>query len=159
MVSSNSRYDKYTRGEAGGDLSPQELHGLELFRDKCATCHTEPLFTDHSYRNNGLSVDPGLNDSGRAKITHNANYLQKFKVPSLRNVALSGPYMHDGRINNLDGVLEHYRTGITPSPTLDSTLTSGITMSDQDKLDIISFLQTLTDTTFTHDVRFKEPNQ
>lgn len=157
MVSDNSRYDKYIRGENGGALTAQELHGLQLFRDKCAACHKEPLFTDYSYRNNGLSVDPSLNDSGRAHITGSPDDMYKFRVPSLRNIDLTRPYMHDGRFSTLDAVLEHYRTGIVQSPTLDPLLSNGIDMTDTDKADIISFLQTLTDTSFVKDQRFSEP--
>lgn len=157
MVSANSKYDKYVRGESGGTLTQQELHGLSLFREKCTACHTEPLFTDNSFRNNGLSLDPSLNDSGRIRITNDPLDRYKFKVPSLRNIALSEPYMHDGRFTTLDGVLEHYRTGIYQWPNVDTLLKNGISMSDQDKDDIISFLKTLSDETFTHDTRFSEP--
>jgi cytochrome c peroxidase len=158
MVSYNSRYDKYIRGEAGGTLTGQELNGLSLFRSKCESCHKEPLFSDYSFHNNGLSPDPNLKDSGRMHITGNPADLYKFKVPSLRNVELSRPYMHDGRFNTLDAAVEHYRTDIYHSPTLDTLLTNGISMSDQDKQDIISFLLTLTDTTYVHDSRFSDPN-
>ena len=157
MVSSNSKYDHYVRGEAGGTLSPQELHGMQLFNDKCATCHQPPLFTDFSYRNNGLSPDAILKDSGRAHITGLPGDIRKFKVPSLRNVELSRPYMHDGRFITLDAAVEHYRTDIMVSPTLDPLLTSGIVMTDADKQDIISFLKTLTDMEFVKDKRFFEP--
>lgn len=159
MVSDNSRYDKYMRGDADGSLTTQELHGLQVFRDKCASCHKEPLFTDLSYRNNGLTVNPSLNDSGRFRITLDPDDWHKFKVPSLRNVALTAPYMHDGRFTTLDAVVEHYRTGIYQSPTLDTALTNGISMTDSDKADVISFLQTLTDTSFVHDSRFAQPQQ
>ena len=157
MVSSDSRYDKYTRNEDGATLTEQELRGLSTFREKCGTCHKEPLFSDFSFRNNGLTPAMGMNDSGRAHITRNAADLYKFKVPSLRNVALTFPYMHDGRFETLEAVIEHYRTGITPSATLDPSLTAGISMTDMDKQDIISFLKTLTDTTFTKDKRFADP--
>lgn len=157
MISSGSKYDKYVRGEDGGSMTEQELKGLALFREKCASCHKEPLFTDFSYRNNGLTVSTVYNDSGRAMITKRAGDMYKFKVPSLRNVALSRPYMHDGRFNTLEEVIDHYRTGIHQSPTLDSTLQAGITLTDQDKKDIISFLNTLTDNDFIKDQRFSEP--
>jgi cytochrome c peroxidase len=157
MVSADSKYDKHMRGEAGGEMTTQELHGLELFRTQCAGCHKEPLFTDYSYRNNGLTIDPSLNDSGRAHITGLVEDRHKFMVPSLRNVELTRPYMHDGRFNTLDAAIEHYRTGITLSSTLDPMLTTGIAMSDGDKADITAFLKTLTDKTFTTDKRFAEP--
>lgn len=157
MVSNHSRYDKYIAGDVSAAFTQQEIHGLSLFREKCATCHKEPLLSDFSYRNNGLFVDPGLNDSGRARITGDPNDMHKFKVPSLRNVDLTRPYMHDGRFQTLDAAVEHYRTDITPSATLDTLLTNGIQMTDNDKADIISFLKTLTDTTFTKDKRFSQP--
>lgn len=156
MVSANSRYDKYIRGENGGSLTTQEMNGLTLFRQKCAACHTEPLFTDFSYRNNGLVPDVVLQDSGRALFTHSPDDKYKFKVPSLRNVELSRPYMHDGRFNTLDAAVEHYRTDIFVSLTLDPILSDGIVMTDGEKSDIVSFLKTLTDTTFTKDKRFSE---
>ena len=157
MVSANSRYDHYARGESGANFTNSELNGLTLFRQKCASCHVEPLFTDFSYRNNGLMMDPGYNDSGRARITGLPEDYCKFKIPSLRNVAITEPYMHDGRFTTLDAVLEHYRTGITSSATLDPQLATGISMTDAEKGDIIAFLQTLTDTTYTHDPRFSDP--
>lgn len=156
MVSSNSRYDKHIRGEQGGEFNAQEIQGLSLFRDKCATCHKEPLFTDHSYRNNGLAPDPYLLDSGRAAITASPDDRFKFMVPSLRNVTLTRPYMHDGRFTTLDAVLEHYRTGIVISTTLDPALTGSIQMTDQQKEDLIAFLKTLADETFVRDKRFAE---
>lgn len=157
MISDNSKYDKYMRGETGGAFTTQELNGLNLFRQKCASCHQEPMFTDFSFRNNGLIPDAQLNDTGRAHITGDPNDIYKFRVPSLRNVALTKPYMHDGRFGTLDAVLEHYRSGIYQYPTLDTSLKNGITMTNQDKLDIISFLNTLTDTSFVHDKRFADP--
>jgi cytochrome c peroxidase len=158
MVSSDSRFDRHVKGINGGTLTPSEINGLNLFRQKCGACHTEPLFSDFSYRNNGLM--PGnAHDTGRAHITNNASDRYKFKVPSLRDVALSAPYMHDGRFATLDAVLEHYRTGIYITPTLDPILANGISMTDDEKGDIINFLKTLTDTTFIKDKRFAEPKQ
>lgn len=157
LVSANSKYDKYVRGEQGGEMTQQELNGLSLFRAKCATCHKEPLFTDNSFRNNGLIVSASLNDTGRAHITALADDRYKFMVPSLRNVNLTRPYMHDGRFTSLDAVLEHYRTGIVVSSTLDASLVNGIAMTDDEKADIIAFLKTLSDNTFIKDKRFSEP--
>lgn len=157
MVSSNSKYDKFIRGESGGSFTDQEQRGLMVFREKCASCHPEPLFTDYSFRNNGLSIDAGLNDSGRAHITNAVSDKFKFMVPSLRNVNLTRPYMHDGRFNTLDAAIEHYRTDIVNTVNLDPILTRGIEMTDDNKDDIIAFLKTLSDTTFTKDNRFKDP--
>ncbi len=118
MVSGNSRYDKYVRKEPGGILSAEELAGLSLFRQKgCVNCHAGELFTDQSYRNNGLSLAFG-NDPGRAQITERAEDRYKFKVPGLRNVEHTGPYMHDGRFRTLDAVLEHYASGVENTPNL-----------------------------------------
>lgn len=158
LISANSKYDKYIRGENGGNLTEQESNGLKLFREKCEACHKEPLFTDFSYRNNGLRPSSVFNDSGRAIVTKLSDDLYKFKVPSLRNVALSRPYTHDGRFYTLEEVLEHYRTGIYTTATLDTSLRSGISMTDQEKKDIISFLQTLSDNEFVKDPRFSAPS-
>ena len=157
MISSNSKYDKYIRGEAGITFTQSELNGLNLYRQKCSSCHSEPLFTDLSYRNNGLD-SVFTDDEGRAKITFDSNDLGKFKVPSLRNVAVSYPYMHNGKIRSLEKVLDHYSSGIVSSPTLDPLLTNGIPLSADEKADLISFLETLTDYTFVSDHRFMDPN-
>ncbi len=156
MVSNNSRYDKYLRGE--DTLSAAELHGLKLFRDNCAQCHKEPLFTDNSYRNNGLKYDSTFHDSGRMAITGNKIDFMKFRVPSLRNIEMTYPYMHDGRFHTLKQVLDHYTQTFIRTPTLDGILVKGISLSEQDKTDVISFLKTLTDKTFLYDRRFADPN-
>jgi cytochrome c peroxidase len=151
MVSADSRYDKYVRNESGGTLTSDELAGLTLFKQKCATCHATDLFTDYSYRNNGLPVG-SINDQGRFIITQNEVDRLKFKVPSLRNVERTFPYMHDGRFTTLQQVLDHYTSGVKDSPTLDPLLKAdgrlGIAMTDTEKKQIISFLKTLTDNTF-----------
>lgn len=155
MVSSNSRYDKYVRQESGGTLTANELNGLAVFRQHCATCHKEPLFSDFSFRNNGL-VPHTVNDSGRAHITRDPADLYKFKMPSLRNIAVTGPYMHDGRFKTLEAVLDHYTGGVTAMPTTDPLVT-GINLTDTEKKDVISFLKTLTDSTFMNNSLFAEP--
>lgn len=154
MVSSNSKYDKVKNGQA--TFSTNESAGYNLFIQKCASCHKEPLMSDFSYRNNGL--DSIFTDNGRGHITNDVNDNGKFKVPSLRNVELSRPYMHDGRFKTLDQCLEHYNSGIKQSTTLDSSLITGIPLTNQNKLDIISFLKTLTDNSFINDSRFSEVN-
>lgn len=158
MISSNSRFDKYMRNEPGGTMSNEELNGLNLVRQKCSPCHQEPLFTDYSFRNNGLPFDTVYNDVGRMKITLDPADSMKYKVPSLRNVGLSGSFMHDGRMNTLQEVLDHYDSGIVPSSTLDPMLSGGIPLTDQEKSDIIRFLQTLNDYEFISDERFADPN-
>ncbi len=156
MVSANAKYDKYTRNEPGGSMSASELNGLQIFRTNCAGCHTEPLFTDLSFRNNGLSPT-AVNDSGRAHITLKPEDLYTFKVPSLRNLKYTPPYMHDGRLNTLEEVLDHYDAGInTNMPNLDPALKNGIRLSPQERTDLITFLNTLNDEAFTKDARFQE---
>ncbi len=156
LVSANSKYDKYIRGEAGGALNEDELNGLRVFKTNCATCHKEPLFSDFSFRNNGLPPTV-VNDSGRAHITLAATDLYKFKIPSLRNLAYSAPYMHDGRFTTIDQVLDHYAQGIKPSATLDPLLADGIPLSVQERKDLKAFLAALNDEAFVKDGRFQQP--
>ena len=98
IISSNSKYDKVKKGEA--TFTPNEENGYSLFKNKCAGCHKEPLFTDNSFRNNGLPLNIYTNDIGRMKITGEKSDSLKFKVPSLRNIALTFPYMHDGVLHH-----------------------------------------------------------
>jgi cytochrome c peroxidase len=158
MVSSNSRYDKYVRHEPGGTLTPQELEGMQLFEEKCASCHMTDLFTDSAFRNNGLPPNPGLNDLGRETVTGFTTDRYKFKVPSLRNVALTAPYMHDGRFGSLQSVLNFYDSGVQHSPTLDPLLNKngvlGIPLSSQEKEALITFLKTLTDEEYINNPLF-----
>jgi cytochrome c peroxidase len=154
MVSANSKYDKYSRGEL--QLNPQESSGLAVFRTKCASCHTEPLFTDEDFHNNGLPVDPTINDYGKFTITALPSDSMRFKTPSLRNISVTGPYMHDGRFITLSECLNHYTSGITQSSTLDPQLATGIALTPQQKADILAFLGTLTDMEFINDHRFSE---
>ena len=155
LVSYNSKYDKYSRGET--TLTTNEMNGLNVFQQKCNACHTAPLFTNFDYVNNGL--DNVFADEGRAKITLLPSDSGTFKVPSLRNVQLSRPYMHDGRFETLEQVLDHYSGGIKNSNTLSPLLNSGIPLTSQEKKDIIAFLKTLTDNTFKNDKRFADPFQ
>jgi cytochrome c peroxidase len=153
LNSYNSKYDKYIRGETA--LTAQESSGLNIFRSKCESCHKEPLFSDFSFRNNGLD-DVFPVDSGRAHITALPEDIGKFKVPSLRNVSVSRPYMHDGRFQTLSQCIDHYRFHVKQSSTLDPLLISGITLSETEKQDLLQFLNTLTDYEFINDPRFKQ---
>jgi cytochrome c peroxidase len=161
MVSSNSKYDKYVRNEDNVTLSQIERDGLNTFQNKCATCHATDLFTDQSYRNTGLSINPRLNDKGRFGVLENPNDLYKFKVPSLRNVEVSFPYMHDGRFATLEAVLDFYDSGMTDNGNVDASLkradgSFGISLSAYEKESIVAFLKTLTDNEFLNDKRFSE---
>lgn len=153
LVSANAKYDQYMRGAA--TLSTAEQNGLKVYTDNCATCHKAPLFTDFSYRNNGLKPN-SINDSGRAHITKVPADLYTFKVPSLRNLQYTAPYMHDGRFKTLDLVLNHYASGIHQSATLDAQLQNGIQLSPQQRTDLLAFLNTLNDDSFVKDKRFHE---
>ncbi len=156
IQSYNTRYDKVKRGEATFTISEQ--YGYNVFKANCNTCHAEPLFTDNSFRNNGLSLHPTLMDMGRMKVTGRPEDSLKFKVPSLRNVALTAPYMHDGRLYTLSQVVEHYRNKINNNqPTIDSLLKNKISISNQEKVDLLSFLYTLTDQEMLHDKRYSAP--
>lgn len=161
MVSSNSKYDKYVRNEENTTLTLIEQDGLNVFEAKCASCHATDLFTDQSFRNNGLSINPQLNDLGRYEIGNNPDDLYKFKVPSLRNVEVTYPYMHDGRFATLEAVLNFYDSGLTDNGNVDASLLKadgsyGIDLSDYEKESIIAFLKTLTDYEFLEDERFAE---
>lgn len=158
LYSNNSKYDYYKRGENNVTLNEQELRGYSLFVAKCNTCHKEPLFTDFQFRSNGLKVNPLLKDSGRAHITGAPEDVYKYKTPSLRNVALTYPYMHDGSLTTLEKCLDHYTNGIVNPINLDPQLEGGIPMTADEKKDIIAFLRTLTDYKFINDQRFADPN-
>ncbi len=168
LVSANSRYDYYVKGDAAA-LTQIEKDGLTIFKQKCESCHSGALFTDHSFRNNGI-IPNRINDKGRSEITLNPADDYKFKVPSLRNIGLTAPYMHDGRYNTLEEVLDHYANNqnsssidvIIKTPTLDSLLLlnkekPGIRISLNEKLSIIAFLKTLKDEQFIKDPRFIDP--
>ncbi|MGI4865929.1 MAG: cytochrome-c peroxidase [Janthinobacterium lividum] len=152
LTSANSRYDKYVRHEAGGTLTTQELRGRALFAAKCSSCHATDLFTDESFRNNGLNAR-FPQDSGRVAITFLPADRGRFKVPSLRNVALTAPYMHDGRFRTLGQVLAHYDHGMVNSPTLDPIFRRadgqlGVPLTAAEQRALVAFLHTLTDESF-----------
>ncbi len=152
LVSSNSKYDKVMRGEATFIL-PEQL-GYDIFKKKCISCHTEPMFTDYTYRNTGMPLDSYLKDLGRMKITGDANDSLKFKVPSLRNVAMTFPYGHDGRLFSLMSVFEHYRKNMVVSATTDPLLKNKMPLSNFEIGQLTAFLYTLTDSSFLKDPRF-----
>jgi len=153
IVSDGSKYDKYLRGEL--QLSADETQGMDLFNSNCSSCHSGVLQTDFSYRNNGLDLIS--NDPGRGRITLLESDIGKFRVPSLRNVRLTNPYMHDGRFPTLKAVLDHYDSGIQPHPNLDSELQEGIELTEYEKERIIDFLKTLSDFELLSDQKFAEP--
>lgn len=162
MVSADSKYDKFLRND-GTTLTTAETDGKIIFDQKCATCHGGTLFTNQTYKNNGLATDPLYNDIGRERVTGLAEDNRKFKVPTLRNIEASFPYMHDGRLATLTDVLNHYQNGMVDSPTLDPQFRQadgsiGISLTEDEKSKIITFLKTLTDNNFIFDSRFSEFN-
>jgi cytochrome c peroxidase len=149
----DSKFDQALRGKA--TLNDSEKRGFELFMTEyeprtgqlgadCFHCHGGPLFSDHQFHNNGLDGD----DPGRARITGAASDQGKFSSPSLRNIALTAPYMHDGRFATLEEVVEHYSNGIHRSATLDPNLAkhpeNGLNLSAEDQAALVAFLKTLT---------------
>lgn len=157
LVSSNSKYDRVQRSET--QFSASEQNGYTQFKAKCASCHVEPLFSDFKFRNNGIAIDPVFKDGGRGALKPDEpEYLYCFKTPSLRNIAKTQPYMHDGRFNTLEECLDHYTSGIVNKVNLDPLLTNGLQLNDQEKRDILSFLNTLTDYEFINNPQFKDPN-
>lgn len=165
LISANSKYDKYVRGESDGILDDEELKGLRLAEQFCFSCHQTPLLTDNLYHNNGIDNDftddtELMMKRGRARITNNSEDLGKFKTPTLRNVEKTSPYMHDGRFGTLQDVVEHYNSGVLASPTLDPLLIRngklGVSLSETEKKQLIAFLKTLTDYEYLNDKRFSE---
>ena len=155
LISADSKYDRVKKGLAL--FTPEEQNGYAIFQAKCASCHTEPLFTDNSFRNTGLAPDPFLQDYGRMRITGKSEDSLKFKVPSLRNVFLTFPYGHDGRFFSVGQVLDHYSDFVEDGPTVDPLVKNKIPLSLVDKYYLQQFLRSLTDSTFIKDTRFSEP--
>lgn len=157
LVTSNSKYDKLKRGEV--EFTEQENRGETLFTQNCSSCHTSPLFTSYAFKNNGLPMDDGLKDIGRMKITNLSKDSLLFKVPTLRNIKFTRPYMHDGRFETLRDVLKHYSSGIENGKTVDPTLKGGLNLSESQQTDIIAFLLTLTDKEFLFNMRYGFPRE
>ena len=159
LTSHDSKFDRVMRGE--GKLSAQEQRGFELFMMEreprmgslgadCFHCHGGALLTDHQFRNNGLAIVE--TDLGRFRVTQAAIDRGTFSTPSLRNIAVTAPYMHDGRFSTLEQVLDHYSEGVQRTDTLDPNLAKhpdgGLHLSAEEKKAVIAFLKTLTDRKF-----------
>jgi len=156
MISSDSRLDRYKEGKE--TFTETELNGLKLFQTKCANCHAGALFTDNSYRNNGLKADTALRDRGRSIITGKDEDNNKFKVPTLRNIEMTYPYMHDGRFRNLQQVINQYADPKNFDKGYDLSLNKIGVLTEKEKGELIAFLKTLTDKVFLYDRRFADPN-
>jgi len=153
LVSGNSPYDRHLRGD-DRDFGPAALRGEVLFFGSagCFRCHPGGTFSNEGYFNNGTYVEGA--DRGRQAITGRSGDIGKFRVPTLRNVAVSAPYMHDGSLATLGEVIDQYARGGRGDPTADP-LIKPLAISDADKADLIAFLGSLTDTDFLSDPRYK----
>lgn len=154
LVSADSKFDQVQRGET--QFTPQEKRGWTIFFDagypttpmaECSHCHTDPLFTNLNFSNNGLEETSSLDefsDRGLGKISGNKYDNGKFRVPTLRNILLTAPYMHDGRFSTIEEVVQHYNSGGHYAENVDPNIRP-LHLSDEDQQDLIAFLQTLTD--------------
>jgi cytochrome c peroxidase len=170
IVSHHSKYDDYVAGKV--NLTPQEERGRFLFFTEfnpafpaqsgadCQHCHSGANFEDDRFHNNGLDSTLQIVDPGLQAVSGNASDRGKFKTPSLRNIALTFPYMHDGRFRTLEEVVDHYNM-VTPSSTLDPTflqqIPGGLKLSQSDKAALVAFLKTLTDEQLIQDERYSDP--
>ncbi len=155
LVSGNSAYDQYNNGQSSA-LNESAKRGLALFQSErlsCSGCHGGFNFTDYSFKNNGLAEVYA--DSGRIRVTAVEADRDKFKVPSLRNVALTAPYMHDGSIASLAQVVEHYNSGGANNPQKDERI-KPLNLTAQEKSDLLEFLNALSDYEFTTNAAFAE---
>ena len=149
LVSGNAKYDRVRMGVE--QFTEQEQNGYRLFQANCADCHVEPLFSHFGFEQNGLPLDTALMDYGRMSVTQNPADTLKFKVPTLRNVEFSYPYMHDGRFPKLRDVINHY--------TQTTALDRQVVLTPNEKVDLIAFLHTLTDRAFLFNPEFSFPRK
>ena len=172
IVSVESKYDRFLSGQE--TLTPSENRGRKLFFTEynqffpdssgadCAHCHVPKNFENDRYMNNGLDAGPDIDDFGRELATGNPMDRGRMKVTSLRNIELTPPYMHDGRFQTLEEVVEHYNSGIQPSPSLDpalaNTMSTGLMLDAQDKADLVAFLRTFTDTDLMTNPEYSDPH-
>lgn len=156
LISGNSSYDRFVFQEDSNALDATEQKGKELFfsdRTSCGICHGGFNFTDYSFANNGLYEE--YNDPGRYRFTGDEADKALFKVPSLRNVALTAPYMHDGSIGTLEEVIAHYNSGGAAHPGK-SELIQPLGLSDEEQKALLAFLESLTDESFVNDSKFNK---
>ena len=163
LISGNSKFDQYLRGETS--LTPEEENGFTIFMEEskgdCFHCHgsnNNPIWSDNKFHNNGL--DTAFADFGLGAVTGDPSDNGKFKSPSIRNLAFTAPYMHDGRFATLEEVINHYSEGLQPSPTIDPLMKKvnqgGVSLSPEDKADLKSFLLSLSDFDFINNQNFKK---
>lgn len=156
MISGESRFDRYYYQNDESALSEAEIRGMNLFMSsetKCESCHQLPLFTNFEYENIGLYTIYA--DSGRARITHLTEDRGKFKVPTLRNVEVSSPYMHDGSMQSLAEVVAHFNSGGVNHENQSGSVQS-LALTNQEQEDLVAFLRSLTDQSFLTDPTLSE---
>jgi cytochrome c peroxidase len=161
LTSGNSLFDRFKYGGEKTLLTASQMRGMKLFRDKegpnCAKCHRFDDFTadltDFRFHNVGVGIDHPNPDLGRERVTGRAEDRGKFRTPTLRNIADTAPYMHDGRFATLEQVVDFYAKGAVPNPNLDQEI-GEFTLSDQEKADLIAFLHT-----FSGDRHLESPPQ
>jgi cytochrome c peroxidase len=151
LISSNSKWDRYLRGEVS--LTQAESRGFEIFfteKGDCFHCHSTILFTDNDFHNNGL--DAFFADPGLYEVTNDPNDEGRFRTPTLRNAEFTAPYMHDGRFQTLEEVIDFYSEGLQYSETIDPLMKNvdegGVQLTEEEKFYLLTFLKTLSDTTF-----------
>ena len=147
LPSPSSPFDYYQAGELDS-LSLEAIRGMKLFmsdRLNCSSCHKAPLFTTFEFANNGLYSN--YKDLGRTLITSDSTDIGKFKIPSLKNIMLTAPYMHDGSVSSLTEVIRHYASGGKSHINKDKRIT-GFEISDTEMIELLAFLDALTDTEF-----------
>ncbi|MFM7387259.1 MAG: cytochrome-c peroxidase, partial [Bacteroidota bacterium] len=154
LVSYNSKYDQMKRNEL--EFNEQEKKGYALFQQHCNQCHKEPLFTNFEFKANGIGENTALVDSGRANITGKDKDAFLFRVPTLRNVEYSFPYMHDGRMTKLKEVIRHYvNSSNWVNPRSKDLNLKNNSLSPEDEKDLLKFLKTLTDNEFLFNPSFR----
>ncbi|MBB4805799.1 cytochrome c peroxidase [Chryseobacterium defluvii] len=154
IVSTGSRYDKVRQGKA--QFTETEIRGYQLYVQNCSSCHTEPLFSNYGFANNGLPINSELKDYGKWNKTMEPEDKLMFKIPSLRNLSYTYPYMHDGRFRTLNEVLEHYEKGIEKSATLAKELQKPIVFNAKEKEDLLAFLSTLNDSVLVSNIEYQK---
>ena len=155
LITGDSPWDHFIQGDSSA-LSSSEKRGWDLFQSErlaCTQCHSGIDFSDYSFQNNGLYSQ--YEDKGRYRASFDTADIGKFKVFSLRNVELTGPYMHDGSLTSLEEVIEHYNSG-GKQPANQSKLIKPLGLTETEKTDLIAFLKALTDDTFLQNPAFKE---
>lgn len=157
IISNRSKYDQVIAKK--DSFSRKEINGYKIFKEHCNSCHTEPLFSNYQFASNGLSIDKNLNDYGKGAITKQPGDSLLFKIPSLRNLSYTYPYMHDGRFNRLSEVINHYTNGIVQNKNLAKELKKQINLNPNEKVDLIAFLLTLNDKEFVKDTNYQFPKK